>query len=103
MKILLCNFQFLGVQRAFSRFHQERFRRRLPFEFNGQPSFVLTAEDVILSKLRWSRVKDIEDVRDVMAVKGEAALDWTYLNRWADSLGFRAKLDTLRSEIPKID
>ncbi len=43
-------------------FDQERFRRRLPVNFNGQPSFVLTAEDVILSKLRWSRAR-LDEIR----------------------------------------
>lgn len=84
-------------------FDQERFRRRIPFDFNGHASFVLTAEDVIVSKLRWARPKDIEDIRDVMAVKGDAALDWNYLHRWADLHGTRALLDKLRAENPKID
>lgn len=82
---------------------QERFRRRQPFLFNGHPSYVLTAEDVIISKLRWNRPKDIEDIRDVMAVKGEAAFDWNYLNHWTDQHGTRVRLDELRAEIPKID
>ena len=84
-------------------FDQERFRRRLPFEFNGHPSFVLTAEDVILSKLRWSRAKDLEDVRDVLAVKGVETLDWNYLNHWATIHNTRAKLEELRAQVPKVD
>ncbi len=84
-------------------FDQERFRRRLPFQFGGHPSFVLTAEDVIVSKLRWSRPKDIEDIRDVIAVKGDAALDWPYLHRWTAIHGTRARLDEIRADIPKID
>lgn len=84
-------------------FDQERFRRRQAFDFNGHRSFVLTAEDLILSKLRWSRSKDLDDIRDVMAVKGDAALDWNYLHHWADLLGTRSKLDELRAEIPNID
>lgn len=84
-------------------FDQERFRRRQPFKFNDHPSFVLTAEDLILSKLRWARSKDLEDIADVMAVKGAVALDWNYLHHWADQHGTRARLDTLRAEIPKID
>ncbi len=84
-------------------FDQSRFARRQAFVFDAHPSFVLTAEDLILSKLRWGRSKDIEDIRDVMAVKGEAALDWEYLNRWADLHNTRTRLDALRAEIPKID
>jgi hypothetical protein len=84
-------------------FDQEGFRRRLPFKFNGHPSFVLTAEDVILSKLRWSRAKDLEDIRDVLAVKGVEALDWNYLNHWATIHNARAKLEELRAQVPKVD
>ena len=90
---------FLLSQDAFD---QERFRRRLPFQFNSVASFVLTAEDLIVTKLRWLRPKDAEDIRDVIAVKG-AALDWNYLHHWTAIHGTRAKLDELCASIPKID
>jgi hypothetical protein len=90
---------FLLSQDAFD---QERFRRRQAFLFNGIASFVLTAEDVILTKLRWLRSKDVDDVRDVIAVKG-AKLDWNYIHHWAAIHGTRAKLDEIRAGIPKID
>jgi predicted nucleotidyltransferase len=83
-------------------FDQERFRRRQAFQFGGIPSFVLTAEDVIVTKLRWLRSKDVEDIRDVIAVK-DSALDWNYIHRWATVHGTRAKLDEIRAGIPKID
>jgi hypothetical protein len=84
-------------------FDQSRFGRRQAFRYNGHPSFVLTAEDVIISKLRWARAKDLEDVRDVMSVKGEAALDWNYLHHWTAIHGTRTKLDEIRATVPKID
>ncbi len=84
-------------------FDQERFRRKLAFDFNGHPSFVLTAEDVIVTKLRSARSKDIEDIRDVMAVKGADTLDWTYLHHWTALHGTRAKLDEIRASIPPLD
>jgi hypothetical protein len=83
-------------------FDQERFRRRQAFQFGGISSFVLTAEDVIITKLRWSRPKDVEDIRDVVAVKGRA-LDWNYIHHWTDIHGTRGKLDEIRASIPKID
>jgi hypothetical protein len=83
-------------------FDQERFGRRQPFDFNGHPSFVLTAEDLIVSKLRWLRPKDIEDIKDVIAVKA-ANLDWSYINNWAAIHGTRSKLDKIRAQIPRID
>ena len=83
-------------------FDQERFRRRQAFQFGGVPSFVLTAEDVVITKLRWARPKDVEDIRDVIAVKG-SALDWNYIHHWTATHGTRAKLDEIRASIPKID
>lgn len=83
-------------------FDQERFRRRLAIQFNGHDSFVLTAEDVIVTKLRWSRPKDVEDIRDVIAVKA-ATLDWNYIHHWTAIHGTRAKLDEILASIPKID
>jgi Nucleotidyltransferase of unknown function (DUF6036) len=90
---------FLLSQDAFD---QERFRRRLKINFNGHTTFVLTAEDVIVTKLRWLRKKDVDDIRDVIAVKS-SALDWNYIHRWTEIHGTRAKLDEIRASIPKID
>ena len=90
---------FLLSQDAYD---QERFRRRQPFDFNGQSSFVLTAEDVIVTKLRWLRRKDVEDISDVIAVN-HATLDWDYIHRWTAIHNTRAKLDEIRASIPKID
>ena len=90
---------FLLSQDAFD---QERFRRRKVFNFNGHSSFVLTAEDVIVTKVRWARAKDVEDIRDVIAVKG-STLDWNYIHHWTEIHGTRSKLVEIRASIPKID
>ena len=83
-------------------FDQERFNRRLSMNFNGHETFVLTAEDVIVTKLRWLRPKDRQDIYDVIAMKN-SALDWDYIHHWAAIHGTRAKLDEIRASIPKID
>ena len=62
----------------------------------------LTAEDVVVSKLRWSRPKDLEDVRDVLSIQA-AAMDWDYLHHWTGLHGTRARLDELRASIPPMD
>ena len=80
---------------------QERFKRRRATSYEGQPTFVLTAEDYIVTKLRWPRSKDFDDVRDVVALQDEA-LDWNYIHHWADLHGTRVKLDRVRSSIPPI-
>ncbi len=60
-----------------------------------------TAEDVIITKLRWARSKDRDDVRDVIAVQGDA-IDWPYVHAWADQHGTRGLLDEIRASIPPI-
>lgn len=82
---------------------QARFQRRGAVSFEGLPTFIPTAEDVILTKLRWARSKDLDDVRDVIAVQGDAALDWDYIHRWTEIHGTRARLDAIRASIPPID
>lgn len=83
---------------------QERFRRRLTVDYPALKARVciLTAEDVVITKLRWSRAKDLEDVRDVLAVQGEA-LNWNYVHHWTAIHGTQAKLEQIRASIPKID
>jgi hypothetical protein len=64
-------------------------------------TFLATAEDVIITKLHRSRhgnrSKDIEDVRNVLAVRGDA-LDWAYVRGWCDAHGTRELLDRIRAE-----
>lgn len=80
---------------------RERFRRRRAIESGGRPMAILSAEDVIVTKLRWARPKDREDVRDVIAVQGDG-IDWPYVESWADRHGTRALLDEIRRSIPPI-
>jgi hypothetical protein len=84
-------------------YDQERFRRRRATSYEGQSTHVLTAEDVIVTKLRWARGKDREDVRDVIALQGDAALDWKYIHHWTDQHGTREKLDAIRTSIPPLN
>ena len=62
-----------------------------------------TAEDVVVTKLRWSRQgrrqKDVDDVRNVLAVQS-GKLDLDYIRQWADQHGTRPLLEQLLSESP---
>ncbi len=83
---------------------QERFQRRRRVKLLDRESNLPTAEDVIITKLRWARSKrskDIDDVRAVLAVQG-TNLDWPYIYRWCDQHGTRALLDEIRSSIPPL-
>ena len=83
---------------------QQRFQRRLTIRYPSLDATVsiLTAEDVIVTKLRWARSKDLDDVRDVIAVQGES-LDWEYIHRWTAIHNSRQKLEAIRGSIPPLD
>jgi len=82
---------------------QERFKRRRQTIFNSQPTCIPTPEDVIITKLRWARNKDLEDIKDVLVFVEPANFDWNYLHHWTGIHGTKAKLEEIRSSIPKID
>ena len=81
---------------------QQRFARRHCIDWEGTPTWVATAEDALITKLRWAqsvgREKDIADARSVMAVQGDA-LDWPYIEPWCDRHGSRPLLERLRAEL----
>ena len=84
---------------------QERFRRRRRVKMLDAEVWAPTAEDVIVTKVRWTalarRFKDREDARSVIAVQGDR-IDWDYVNGWCDRLGCRASLDEIRASVPPV-
>jgi hypothetical protein len=71
-------------------FHQEAFQRRLAVTFDGVPTAVISAEDLILSKLEWAGMGESErQIRDAAVVleKGRQKLDFPYIERWIAELG----------------
>lgn len=80
-------------------YDQERFQRRRRINYDGVPTSILTAEDVVVTKLRWARSKDLDDVRDVIAMQGDQTLDWAYIHRWTAVHGSQAKLDRVRASL----
>jgi len=73
----------------------------------GRDVQVPTVEDVIITKLRWAQIakrgKDSDDVRNVIAVQGDEALDWDYIHHWCAEHGTRTLLDEIRASIPPLD
>lgn len=86
-----------------------RFERRRPFPSRqlGLRTMIPTVEDVIIMKLRWfaiaKRGKDGDDIKDILGVLGDDALDWDYIHRWTAEHGTRALLDEIRASIPPLD
>ncbi|MEM9701838.1 MAG: hypothetical protein AAF907_05285 [Planctomycetota bacterium] len=89
------------IVRKAEEYDRQSFDRRVLRPLNtGLPEvWMVSAEDSILSKLRWARetgsTRQREDVIGVLTVQG-GALDDAYLDRWADELGLRADLERLR-------
>ncbi|MEZ6121053.1 MAG: DUF6036 family nucleotidyltransferase [Pirellulaceae bacterium] len=52
-----------------------------------------TPEDVIVTKLRWARPKDLDDVENIITFHRNS-LDWDYIREWTQQHGSN---DALRS------
>lgn len=82
-------------------FDQIRFQRRVAATLFGRPTFLPTAEDVIVMKLRWFRQKDRDDIRNVMTVQ-RGKLDWTYIESWCKRHGTFSLMERIRRSVPAI-
>jgi hypothetical protein len=82
-----------------------RFARRVHSNIGGRQAFVPTAEDVVITKLRWSRLgkrqKDSEDVLNVLRVQ-QGKLDLDYIRHWCDQHGTRELFEQLLIESQEI-
>jgi len=81
---------------------QERFRRRKQADWENRGVWVASAEDAVITKLRWGhqagRRKDLVDVSAVIAFQGNA-IDWPYVEGWCDQHGSRKLLEQIREEL----
>jgi hypothetical protein len=63
----------------------EKFERRRLVDVDEQPMWIISPEDLVLSKLVWAKDSRSElqfrDVRSIIAL--QPGLDWPYMDRWA--------------------
>ena len=85
------------VQAQFER------RRRLFSTQLHRTTWLPTAEDVVVQKLRWGRSKDLDDARDVLAVQDPQHLDMAYIRDWCARHGTTERLERALAEIPPLD
>lgn len=80
---------------------RERFARRARRPMPEREPFVATPEDVVVTKLRWSRggnrAKDMDDVVNVLHAQW-ARLDWDYIRRWCSAHNTLELLERAASE-----
>ena len=85
---------------------QEHFARRRRVKMYGRDAYILTVEDVVVTKTRWlhiaGRAKDDSDLQAVIRVQGKK-IDWPYVESWCDRHGTRDLLERLRRECEAAD
>lgn len=87
----------LRKNRPFSR---EEFARRRLATLENVPVFVATAEDVIISKLEWSKLgqsyRQMEDAAKVFKSQ-QRTLDKSYVEKWTHDLGLEQQWNECQS------
>lgn len=79
---------------------QSRFLRRRAVILQERRIWLPSPEDVVVTKLRWARGKDKDDVRDVMAVQRDK-LDWAYIEQWCRQHGTLSLMEEIRRSLPE--
>ncbi len=86
------------IPRKDDEYRRTEFERRRKIEFAGVPLWIVSIEDLILSKLEWMRESGSEQQRRDVRLLLEATLDLGYLTSWAARLRLDALLEELRHE-----
>jgi hypothetical protein len=83
-------------------FSLTEFQRRAAIHFGGGDVYVATPEDIILSKLEWSKEggseRQIEDAIAVLRIQG-VSIDDHYLDHWAEKLELQDELSRARGRV----
>ena len=69
-------------------FRQTEFSRRIEIGFEGMNVFIVSPEDLLLSKLIW--IQDFQStiqMEDIKILAKKKELDWGYIHSWINSLG----------------
>jgi hypothetical protein len=80
-------------------YEQIRFARRVPLSVSGEEVFATTAEDTIVSKLRWAKLcggseRQMQDALRVFEMQA-ATLDRAYIDLWIERLELKPLWDEL--------
>lgn len=86
------------IPRKDTAYRRAEFERRRRVELAGVLLWIVSVEDLILSKLEWSRDSRSEQQRRDVALLLQAPLDRAYLDEWAARLGLDGLLKEAASE-----
>ncbi|MBI4803581.1 MAG: hypothetical protein HY796_13765 [Elusimicrobia bacterium] len=80
-----------AVMDGANSYAKEAFSRRKRLDFAGQPLWVISPEDLVLSKLRWMQSaggseRQQQDCRSIMELN-KGALNVKYMEKWAPIIG----------------
>jgi hypothetical protein len=81
------------IIRKNSEYRKIEFERRRAVRFGDIDTWIVSREDLILSKLLWSQESNSETQRRDVAALTHSSLDWVYLRQWAGSLGVSLDLE----------
>jgi len=86
------------IVRGDEEYRKLEFERRRQFDIEGTPIWVVAPEDLILSKLEWSKGSNSAlQQRDAQVlIEVVTDLDWSYLEAWAERLGVKVLLDQVK-------
>lgn len=86
------------IIRKDERYREVEFDRRRQLDVEGTTLLFVAPEDLVLSKLVWSRESNSEvQMRDARIIaESVAGLDWSYLEQWAIVLDLQDLLNEVR-------
>ena len=88
------------IIRKARNFSLEEFRRREELDLDGIPLFVVSAEDIVIAKLEWSKAshsqRQIEDVAAILLARRDV-LDFAYITKWTRELGLGTEWSNVRA------
>lgn len=87
------------IVRKDTPYRQLEFQRRLSVNLEGSKLYIVSAEDLVLSKLEWLKdsrsERQMDDVRNLL--NSVADIDEAYLEEWAVKLGLNELLEEART------
>ncbi len=86
------------IVRKNAPYRQQEFLRRQQVKIDGFKVWIVSAEDLLLSKLVWAKESQSEiqlnDIRNL--ITSVQHLDWIYMNHWATELALTNMLSKLK-------